>query len=129
MSLSFLFVFINWYNAHLPESTYSLLMTEKIMSIPFFTGILSVFLSLFALVLALKNELDNGESGNFLGKQIVLYFCICSYINLTLTSSLLHHMEIIFSFPGLPAGVQSEVRMAQYLGILIGVLMEDGKYY
>lgn len=35
-------------------------------------------------------------------------------------------MEIIF--PGLPAGVQSEVRMAQYLGILIGVLMEDGKY-
>ena len=76
MSLSFLFVFINWYNAHLPESTYSLLMTEKIMSIPFFTGILSVFLSLFALVLALKNELDNGESGNFLGKQIVLYFCI-----------------------------------------------------
>ena len=54
----------------LPESTYSLLMTEKVMSIPFFTGILSVFLSLFALVLALKNELDNGETGNFLGKQI-----------------------------------------------------------
>ena len=128
MSLSFLFVFINWYNAHLPESTYSLLMTEKIMSIPFFTGILSVFLSLFALVLALKNELDNGESGNFLGKQIVLY-CADSYINLTLTSSLLHHIWEIILCPGLPAGVQSEVRMAQYLGILIGVLMEDGKYY
>ena len=54
----------------LPESTYSLLMTEKILSIPFFTGIVSVFLSLFALVLALKNELDKGEPGNFLGKQI-----------------------------------------------------------
>ena len=60
----------------LPESTYSLLMTEKIMSIPFFTGILSVFLSLFALVLALKNELDNGETGNFLGKQIAFVLCI-----------------------------------------------------
>lgn len=65
----------------LPESTYSLLMTEKIMSIPFFTGILSVFLSLFALVLALKNELDNGETGNFLGKQIAFVLCISYHLS------------------------------------------------
>ena len=76
----------------LPESSYSLLMTEKILSIPFFTGIFSAFLSMFALILALKNELDNGEPGNFLG---------------------------------LPAGVPEEVRLAQYFGIFIGVLMED----
>lgn len=76
----------------LPESSYSLLMTEKIVSVPFFTGIFSAFLSMFALILALKNELDNGEQGNFLG---------------------------------LPAGVPEEVRLAQYFGIFIGVLMED----
>lgn len=76
----------------LPESSYSLLMTEKILSVPFFTGIFSAFLSMFALILALKNELDNGERGNFLG---------------------------------LPAGVPEEVRLAQYFGIFIGVLMED----
>ena len=39
-----------------------------------------------------RNELDNGEQGNFLG---------------------------------LPAGVPEEVRLAQYFGIFIGVLMED----
>ena len=68
------------------------------MSIPFFIGILSVFLSLFALVLALKNELDNGETGNFLGKQIAVHMICSSYINLTLNSSLLHHMENIPRF-------------------------------
>ena len=38
----------------LPESSYSLLMTEKVLSVPFFTGIFSAFLSMFALILALK---------------------------------------------------------------------------
>ena len=81
----------NMYDEYeLPESTYSLLMTEKVLSIPFGVGIVASFLSLFALILALKNELDNGEEGNILG---------------------------------LPAGVPSEVRMAQYLGLIIGVLV------
>ena len=67
----------------LPESTYTLLMTQPIISIPFATGLLGACLSLWYLALALKNELDNGEKGNPLG---------------------------------MPAGVQSEVRVAQYLG-------------
>ncbi len=59
------------------------------MSIPFFTGIISGFLSVTCLALAFKNELDNGSPENPLG---------------------------------LPAGVQTEVRIAQYMGVIIGVV-------
>ena len=59
------------------------------MSIPFFTGIISGFLSVTCLTLAFKNELDNGSVGNPFG---------------------------------LPAGVRTEVRIAQYMGIIIGVV-------
>lgn len=67
----------------LPESTYTLLMTEKLLSIPFFTGIIAVVLCMWSLMLAFVDEKDNGTSSNPLG---------------------------------LPAGVRTPVRMAQYLG-------------
>lgn len=51
-------------NYELPSDTYSLLLTSDIISIPFFTGIVGCFLSLFALTLAFKNEWDNGSVGN-----------------------------------------------------------------
>ena len=51
-------------NYELPSDTYSLLLTSDIISIPFFTGIVGCFISLFALTLAFKNEWDNGSVGN-----------------------------------------------------------------
>jgi len=51
----------------LPESTYTLLMTENLISIPFATGIIAAAISMMCLVLALKNELDNETPGNPLG--------------------------------------------------------------
>lgn len=52
----------------LPESTYTLLMTENLVSIPFATGIIAAALSMMCLGLALKNEAGNSEPGNPLGK-------------------------------------------------------------
>lgn len=71
----------------LPESTYSLLMSAPICSMPFNAGILTSALSLMCLVIVLLDELQSSEPGNPLG---------------------------------VPAGLPPEVRMAQYLGIIIG---------
>jgi hypothetical protein len=71
----------------LPESTYTLLITERILSMPFVVGIIAVVVSLMCLSITLKNELGNKKDGN-------------PY--------------------GLPAGVPTEVRIAQFLGIIIG---------
>ena len=71
----------------LPESTYSLLITENICSIPFYAGIVASALSIMCLLLTLLDELQNKQPGNPLG---------------------------------VPAGLPPEVRMAQYLGIIIG---------
>lgn len=76
----------------LPESTYTLLMTEHIASIPFVTGIIAAAFSLMCLVLAFMNEFDNRSDGNPFG---------------------------------MPAGVTPTVRLAQYLGVIIGVIMEE----
>ena len=51
-----------------PESTYTLLMTENLVSIPFATGIIAAAFCMMCLVLAFMNELENGEAGNRLGK-------------------------------------------------------------
>jgi hypothetical protein len=71
----------------LPESTYSLLITENMCSIPFYAGIVASALSIMCLLLTLLDELQNKQPGNPLG---------------------------------VPAGLPPEVRMAQYLGIIIG---------
>ena len=70
-----------------PESTYTLLITENILSMPTVVGVITVAISLMALGITLKNELDNAEDGN-------------PY--------------------GMPPGVVTEVRIAQFLGIIIG---------
>ena len=71
----------------LPESTYTLLISEDIVSMPFIAGIIAWCMSLLCLVLVLLDELGNAEPWNPLG---------------------------------VPAGLQPEVRMAQYLGIIVG---------
>jgi len=71
----------------LPESTYTLLITERVLSMPFVVGMITVAGSLMCLGITLMNELDNEEDGN-------------KY--------------------GLPAGVPKAVRIAQFLGIIIG---------
>ena len=76
----------------LPESAYTLLTTEDVISIPFFAGLASAALSLWCLSLALMNELDNGTYRNPLG---------------------------------VPPGNRKEVRMSQFLGLIIGVLLEE----
>ena len=45
----------------LSESTYTFLMTEKVLSIPFFVGISAVGLCLTSLGLALQDEQDKAE--------------------------------------------------------------------
>ena len=70
-----------------PESTYTLFITEHILSLPSLVGLITVVGSMMCLGITLKNELDNAEDGN-------------KY--------------------GLPAGVPKEVRIAQFLGIIIG---------
>lgn len=67
----------------LPESTFTLLITHNIFSVPFFTGLIASALALMCLVLVFINELDKGTIDN------------------------------PFS---LPAGVTTEVRMAQFVG-------------
>jgi len=76
----------------LPESTYTLMITENICSLSFLAAIVACAIAIFSLVIVLINELDNGDEDNPLG---------------------------------LPAGVTREVRMAQFLGVIIGVLMEE----
>ena len=66
----------------LPESTYTLMITTKVLSISFLAAIVACFLSVYCLTIVLINELDKGDVDNPLG---------------------------------LPAGVNPEVRMAQYL--------------
>jgi hypothetical protein len=51
----------------LPESTFTMLTTEEIMSQGFATGIIAASISMTCLVLALMNELDNSKPGNPLG--------------------------------------------------------------
>jgi len=76
----------------LPESTYTLLIAEKVMSVSFTVGLVASAISLMSLIIVLVNELDNGTDDNPFG---------------------------------LPAGVSPQVRMAQFLGVIIGVLMEE----
>lgn len=47
-----------------PESTFTFLCAEPILSIPFAVGCVTYVMSLTCLVLALKNELDNGTDDN-----------------------------------------------------------------
>lgn len=75
-----------------PQSTFTFLITEKILSKPFFVAIIALCLSLMSLTVVLINELGNGTA---------------------------------MSPYGLPAGASKEVIIAQYLGIIIGVLMEQ----
>lgn len=70
-----------------PESTFTFLITEDILSIPFLVGLTTFVMSMLCLGITLMNELDNAEDGN-------------PY--------------------GLPAGAPKEVRIAQFLGIIIG---------
>jgi hypothetical protein len=51
----------------LPESTFTMLMTEEINSVGFAAGIIAAAISLTCLVLAFKNEMDDATSGNPLG--------------------------------------------------------------
>ena len=74
-------------NYELPQSTYTLLITESVLSRPFFAGIVAAGLSVMSLSIVLINEIENGTADNPLG---------------------------------LPAGVETEVRMAQYLGENLG---------
>lgn len=76
----------------LPLSTYTFLITERVVSKPFCMGIVALSLSAMSLSIVLINEVNNGTAD---------------------------------SPYGLPAGVPTEVRIAQYLGIIIGVLMEE----
>ena len=70
-----------------PESTYTLMITEGVLSLPFAVGLVTTSTSLMCLGITLKYELDNASDGN-------------PY--------------------GMPAGVPAEVRMAQFLGIVVG---------
>lgn len=47
-----------------PESTFTFLVAEPIFSTPFAAGCVSYAMSLTCLILALKNELDNGTDDN-----------------------------------------------------------------
>ena len=81
--------FIQKYN--LPESTFSMMITEKFLSFGFVTSMVVFLLAMTCLFMAHRNQADNGRPGNPLG---------------------------------LPPNVQVEVRVAQYLMLLVGVLME-----
>ncbi len=50
----------------LPESTHTLLITEKILSIPFAFAVGVACLSFSCLLLVLLNELSKGQNGNLL---------------------------------------------------------------
>lgn len=67
----------------LPESTFTLLITQPFLSIQFLTGLLACALALFCLILVLIDEMDKGTDDNPFG---------------------------------LPAGVTTPTRIAQYLG-------------
>ena len=55
----------------LPESTYSLLMTEKATSLAFGTGVITMAFTVVCLVLSLLNLIDKQEAGNPFGKTIL----------------------------------------------------------
>lgn len=71
----------------LPESTYTFFITENILSVSAVVGVITVAISLTALAITFKYELDKAENGN-------------PY--------------------GMPPGVVTEVRIAQFLGAVIG---------
>ena len=48
----------------MPESAYSLFITEDVISISFFAGIVAATISLMCLALAYTNEIDNSSPGN-----------------------------------------------------------------
>eukprot|EP00984_Skeletonema_dohrnii_P035952 scaffold36362_cov155-Skeletonema_dohrnii-CCMP3373.AAC.6 len=79
-------------NFHLPESSFTFLITEPILSAPFAVGLIAYAVSLACLALALQNEIVKGTDDN---KYAI-------------------------------AEVTSTVRIVQYLGVVIGVLM--GKF-
>lgn len=54
-------------NYELPESTYTFLITERIMSFGFVTGILTAILCMTTLSLALADQVKNGDPDNWFG--------------------------------------------------------------
>ena len=77
----------------LPESTYSLLFTEKVTSLPFTFSVGVSLLSFACLGLAFWNNVTSGSAENPLH---------------------------------IPSNVSPAVRAAQYLSILVVILMEEG---
>lgn len=76
----------------LPESTYSLLITEPTFTKAYTFGIVTALLSMTCLAMTLIYSFDQGDDSN----------------------------------PwGLPVGVDKRVRGAQFLGVIVGVFMED----
>jgi len=45
----------------LPESTYTYLMTEDVLSIPFLTGLIAIGLCITSLIMAFRNEKDQSS--------------------------------------------------------------------
>lgn len=76
---------------NLPDSTFSMMITENIVSFGFVTSVVVFLLAMTCLFMAYRNQAGQGRPGNPIG---------------------------------LPPNVQVEVRVAQYLMLLIGVLME-----
>lgn len=85
----------------LPQSTHSLLFTEPIWSVPFAFSIAILALSITCLVLAIIDNLER-----------------LGYYQYLRGTSDMH----------VPANVSRAVRMAQYLAIVISLLMEEGEF-
>jgi len=80
----------------LPESTYTLLITEPVFSLGFLIGVVAFGIAVLSLSLVLIAEWDNTSPDNRFG---------------------------------VPAGVNTEVQIVQYLSVVIGVLMETVRLF
>ena len=80
----------------LPQSTYTLFITENVLSLSFFAGIIATALSVSSLSIVLINELNNKTPNSPFG---------------------------------MPAGVNWEVRTAQYLGKSYQILEPAGSIF
>lgn len=101
---------------NLSESTFSLLITEYPLSIPFGFAVSSVALSVICLTLTLASSIFKGTKGNRLGEHIMCTFLLyCANVISILCCTVSNASILVYSI-GMPAGVTNLVRVAQFFG-------------
>jgi len=109
-------------NYELPQSTYTFLITERIMSFGFVTGILTTILCMTTLGLALADQVKNGDPDNWFGiaPQVSPVVHVARYVAILI--AVLNEQEIPTALEIIGKGME-QVSSTASEGISMGRIM------